>query len=74
MMGKKEYQLFADAISQISNKEEQERIISFLEPIFKADNPRFDYDRFSDWIYRREKGLSMKGTRYNPKYMPLGIK
>ena len=74
MLGKKDYQLYADALSQISNKEEQEKIISFLEPIFKADNPRFDYNKFSNWIYRRENNLSMKGTHYNPKYMPLGIK
>lgn len=72
MLDKKDYQLFADALSQISNKKEQEKIISFLEPIFKADNPRFSFDRFSDWIYRRENKLSMKGTKYNPKYMPLG--
>lgn len=74
MLGKKDYQLFADALSAISNKEEQEKIIAFLEPIFKADNPRFDYNRFSDWIYRRENNLTMKGTHYNPKYMPLGVK
>ena len=74
MLGKKDYQLFADAVSSISNKEEQEKIINFLEPIFKRDNERFDYNRFSDWIYRRENNLSMKGTKYNPKYMPLGIK
>ena len=45
----------------------------FLESVFKQDNPRFDYDRFSNWIYRRENKLSMKGTKYNPKYMPLGV-
>ena len=69
MLGKKDYQLFADALSQITNKAEQEKIVSFLEPIFKADNPRFDYNRFSEWIRRRENNESMKG----PKYMPLGI-
>jgi hypothetical protein len=74
MLGKKDYQLFADALSQISNKEEQEKIITFLHPIFKSDNPNFSYDKFSNWIYRRENNLSMKGTRYNPKYMPLGVK
>ena len=73
MLGKKDYQLFADALSQITNKAEQEKIVSFLEPIFKADNPRFDYNRFSEWIRRRENNESMKGTRYNPRYMPLGV-
>jgi len=74
MLGKKDYQLFADAVSQISNKKEQKKFIDFLHPIFKADNERFSLDRFLDWIERRENNLSMKGTHYNPKYMPLGIK
>ncbi len=74
MLGKKDYHLFADALSQVSNKKEQEKIISFLEPIFNNDNPHFDYDKFSNWIYRRENNLSMKGTHYNPKYMPLGVR
>jgi hypothetical protein len=73
MLGKKDYQLFADALSQIKG-DERKKLIDFLYPIFKADNDRFDLFRFNDWIERREKGLSMKGTKYNPKYMPLGIK
>jgi hypothetical protein len=74
MLGKKDYQLFADALSQIENKEEQSKILGFVANVFRADNSRFDEERFRDWIYRRENNLSMKGTRYNPKYMPLGIK
>jgi len=74
MLGKKDYQLFADMASQIENKEEQAKIVGFLSNVFMADNPRFSCEKFKDWIYRRENNLSMKGTRYNPKYMPLGIK
>jgi hypothetical protein len=74
MMGKKEYQLFADALSLIKDENERTKIFSFLRPIFVADNSRFDSDKFMDWIYRRQNNLSMKGTRYNPKYMPLGVK
>lgn len=74
MLGKKDYQLFADAISQISNDTERTTITDFLAPVFKRDNPRFDYGRFIDWVSRRRENKTMKGTRYNPKYMPLGVK
>lgn len=73
MMGKKEYQLFADAISQIEDLAKQEEIKAFLFPLFKSDNERFSEERFNDWVDRRINHKSMKGTRYNPKYMPLGI-
>ncbi len=74
MMGKKDYQLFADALSLIEDTKKRNEIERFLFPIFEADNPRFDGSRFIDWIYRRESGKTMKGTHYNPKYMPLGVK
>jgi hypothetical protein len=73
-MGKKDYQLFADAVSLIKDKNDKATIMTFLMKIFYTDNPRFDQDRFYDWIDRRVKGASMKGTHYNPKYMPLGVK
>lgn len=73
MMGKKDYQLFADAISLIENKEDRDKITIFLFDVFEKDNERFDRVRFKDWIYRRIHNESMKGTRYNPKYMPLGV-
>ena len=73
MMSKKDYQLFADALSQIESEEKQEEMIDFLYPIFKADNYKFDLDRFRDWIKRRKNKESMKGTNYNPKNMSLGV-
>ncbi len=73
MMGKKDYQLFADAISLIQNLADRQRICDFLFPIFEQDNSRFDRERFREWIRRRDNNESMKGTGYNPKYMPLGV-
>jgi hypothetical protein len=74
MMGKKDYQLFADALSLIENDEKRNEIEKFLFPVFETDNPRFDYSRFIEWVHRRQTNQSMKGTHYNLKYMPLGIK
>ena len=74
MMGKKEYQLFADAVSLIDDNQRRKDIIDFLYGIFKTDNIRFDINRFMDWVDRRRNNKSMKGTHYNSKYMPLGIK
>lgn len=73
MMGKKDYQLFADALSLVKNDDNLEEIKMFLLKVFKQDNPRFDYERFNNWIDRRQNNKTMKGTNYNPKYMPLGI-
>lgn len=73
-MTKKDYQLFADAVSQIEDNEIREKIKLFLIGLFGKDNYRFDHQRFIDWIERRRNNASMKGTRYNQKYMPLGIK
>jgi len=73
-MGKKDYQLFADAISLIENEEDRKRIISFLDRVFSQDNGRFNLSRFEEWIDRRRKHESMKGTNYNPNYMPLGVR
>lgn len=73
-MTKKDYQLFADAISQIKNKEDRERMIEFVGDIFSRDNYRFDEERFREWIKRRIEGKSLKGLRYNPKYTLLGVK
>lgn len=73
MMGKKDYQLFADAISCIENEDKRTELILFLQRIFEADNENFSIDKFNDWIDRRINNKSMKGTNYNPKYMPLGV-
>ena len=74
MMGKKDYQQFADAVSELTNVVERENIICFLTGIFRRDNSRFNEDKFKEWIRRRIKKESMKGLNYNPKYMPLGVR
>lgn len=73
MMSKKDFQLFADMASRIDDDTNREEIINFLCPVFRQSNFRFSEERFRDWIHRRRNNLSMKGTHYNPKYMPLGI-
>jgi hypothetical protein len=72
MMSKKDYQLFADNISQIEDENKREEAIRNAANIFKKDNFRFDEERFREWIRRRRAKESMKGMRYNPKHMPLG--
>ena len=71
-MGKKDYQLFADAISLIEDKDNRIEITLFLKNVFEQDNPNFSIHRFEEWVKRRRNKESMKGTKYNPKYMPLG--
>ena len=66
MMGKKDYQLFADAVSQMS-VEKGEEFMNYLFPIFRADNSRFDETRFREWVARRKENKSMNGLRFNPK-------
>ena len=73
MMGKKDYQLFADAVSLIENESKREEIMNFLFNIFVSDNSRFDENRFKEWVKRRINKESMKGLKFNPKYMPLGV-
>ena len=72
-MTKKDFQLFAEALSQITDDEQRTTITAFIAPILKRDNSNFDYGRFVDWIARRIEKRTMKGTKYNPKYMPLGV-
>ena len=73
-MSKKDYQLFADALSLIKDEDSLQTVKQFLFQVFRQDNSRFDGGRFDEWIRRRQAGETMKGTRYNPKYMPLGVK
>ena len=73
-MTKKDYQIIADFLSLIDNDEKREEMLDFIMEVFLKDNFRFDCGRFREWISRRRKGESMKGTNYNPKYMPLGVK
>ena len=62
-MTKQHYQQFATALSQISNTEERENIISFLLPVFQNDNSRFSEGVFREWIRREIKGEDLKGLK-----------
>ena len=62
-MTKQHYQQFATALSQISNEEEREKIISFLLPVFQNDNSRFNEGIFREWIKREVNGESLKGLK-----------
>lgn len=70
-MGKKDYQLFADAISLIENEGDRKRIINFLEGVFFEDNNRFDSSRFQDWIDRWREAVLARDNWTCQKY---GIK
>ena len=39
----------------------RESLIVWICPVLKANNYRFDEDRFREWIDRRIKGESTKG-------------
>lgn len=69
MMGKKDYQLFAEALSQVDDDNKRIDLAAFIVPILEADNPRFDRAKFWEFIRRRRAGESLKGLRCNPKYL-----
>ena len=73
-MTKKDYQLFGDIISQITEEKEREKIIALIVRVFKYDNSRFNESKFREWIKRRRENKSLKGLRYNPNYLILPIK
>ena len=62
-MTKQHYQKFATALSQISNEEEREKIISFLLPVFQNDNSKFSEGVFREWIRREVEGEDLKGLK-----------
>jgi hypothetical protein len=68
-MTKKHFQLFAENIAKIENESEREKAISFIIPILKQSNFRFNENLFREFINRRLKGIDLKGLRVNPKYL-----
>jgi len=60
-MTKKHYKEFADAIAEIRDETEREKVIDLLSPVFRADNWRFERSRFEEWIRRKVNGESTKG-------------
>lgn len=63
MMSKKHFQLFANAIAQIDNDINREETICLVGSVLKADNNRFDMDRFREWIKRVRNNEDLKGLR-----------
>lgn len=63
MMTKKDFKQFADAIAEIKNEDERNKLIERLNPVFRDNNCRFDEQRFREWINRRVQGISTKGLR-----------
>jgi hypothetical protein len=56
-MSRKDYIMIADALKKTKNrypdaKEAFELFVSTIAVVLKRDNPRFDYDRFWDYIER----------------------
>jgi hypothetical protein len=68
-MNKKDYQLFAEVVSRIEDEDKRKDVMSFLFPIFRKDNQRFDGDRFREFVQRRVDNISLVGMRCNPKYL-----
>jgi hypothetical protein len=61
MMTKKDFQVVADAGAAIEDDDARELIMDELGHSFRKINPRFDEDRFREWIERRVNGQSTKG-------------
>ena len=55
MMGKKDYLLFAEVISQIEDETNREKIIDFLCDVFSEDNALFDPEIFEEWVRERKQ-------------------
>ena len=68
-MTKRHFQLFAEACSKIVDNQTRERVITFLVPVFRESNPRFNENTFREWIERRLNNQDLKGLRPNPKYV-----
>ena len=68
-MNKKDYQLFAEVLSNVKEDKEREKLILFLEPIFLKDNYRFNINTFREFIKRRINKEDLKGLRVNKKYL-----
>ena len=68
-MNKKDYQLFAEVLAEVTNDNEREKIINFLYPIFIKDNHLFNIGIFKEFIRRRLSNESLKGLNCNKAYL-----
>lgn len=53
MMTKKDFQILANNLVRIENFEERARIINIISDACKESNPKFDKQKFIDWIVKR---------------------
>lgn len=67
MMSKQHYQKFADAISEITEDTEREKIIKTCINVFSNDNYRFDEEIFREWIRRKINKEDLKGLKSGGK-------
>jgi hypothetical protein len=63
MMTKKDFKQFANTFAIVEDDEDRETLIRNCEKIFKMNNPRFDEDRFREWVRRVRADESLKGLR-----------
>ena len=62
-MTKKDFKQFANTFAIVEDDEDRETLIRNCEKIFKMNNPRFDEDRFREWVRRVRADESLKGLR-----------
>lgn len=61
MMTKKDFQIIANALAKIEDEPTRKYICDRFRTAFWECNPRFDGDRFEEWVSRRAEGISTKG-------------
>lgn len=63
MMTKKHFKQFAEGLSKVESDELRNQMMTFIGAILKQDNPRFDLERFKEYIRRLRAGEDLKGLR-----------
>jgi hypothetical protein len=63
MMTKKDFKELADIIAGIDSVEEKNIVLEQMIKFCEKQNPRFDENRFREWIRRTRAGESLVGLR-----------
>ncbi len=61
MMTKKDFQLIANTLAKIEDEPTRKYMSNRFRTILWECNPRFDGDRFEEWITRKANGISTVG-------------
>ena len=61
MLSKKAYKVIATDLGGLEDCAHTESVVTVLCRLFVGDNPRFDENRFREWIRRIRAGESTKG-------------